>query len=284
MSDKSTAGPMSRRAFLRGVGTTVAALGLHHGCSGPPSSSPYGGLRVGFQSYSLRAFVDVEEFVAQASRLGLRYAELWRGHLPLATPEDGIVLRERLAQARIVVDAFGVERFTSDHEANRALFEIGRVLGVRNISANPALDAFDSIEELAVEYDIRVAIHNHGPRDQWERPEWVLEAVSGRDARIGATVDTGHLLRSELDPVEAIYLLGGRVLGVHLKDFLLVDGREEEHELGEGGLDLHGVIDALFGVGFTGPLSVEYESDVDDPTPAMLRSLARVREVIRARL
>ena len=236
---------------------------------------------MGFQSYCLRHFSALDDFLREAKKLELRYVELYRGHLdPSATPAQISETRERLAAAGIQANAFGVERFTSEHGKNQALFEFGKTLRVTNLSANPTRDALSSLNKLVEQYDIRIAIHNHGPEDDtWRLPEWILEAVKDLDPRIGACADLGHFIRAGVNPVEAIEMLGSRVLGVHFKDF---DAQGNDVVVGQGQLDLAKALDVLKKVGFEGPLSLEFEGDKENPVPKMLQCLAAIREGVRA--
>ncbi len=292
MSRKS--GSITRRGFIR---TTGQAIGLGVGsvligCGSADSPSQeaglegsdtetkgYGPFKMGFQSYSLRQFLDLDSFIAQATPLGLKYVELYRGHLaPDSNPQKIEETRRRLADAGLVVNAFGVEGFSADHDRNRSLFEFGKALGVTNLSADPTKDAFDSLDRLVAEYNVRIAIHNHGPEDQrWRTPELIMDGVQDHDERIGACADLGHFLRADVDPVEAIEMLGSRVHGVHLKDF---NAEGEDVVLGDGRLDLEGSLAALRKIGFSGPLSLEFEGDKEDPVPKMQICLERVRDAL----
>lgn len=238
----------------------------------------YAPFHMGFQSYSLREHKLPPDFGRQARQLQLSYVELYNGHLPTtATPEQVDTIRQGLLQMGLTVNAFGVEEFSADREKNRALFEFGRNLGVSVLTANPTRDAFDSLEELVAEFDIGIAIHNHGPEDdRWRVPEWIMESVKDRDSRIGACIDVGHFIRADVDPVQAIELLGKRVLAVHLKDF---DDQEKDVVLGEGRLDLEATLAALKKLGFVGPLSLEFEGE--NPVPNMLECLKRIREALQ---
>ena len=280
---------LTRRDWMH-LSLGIAGAGLatgFPGCSPPPADSPqppepdrsYGNYEMGFQSYSLRHFVPVDDFLGQAKRLNLPFVELWRGHLPEDADEEEIVrFRERLREAGITVNAFGVERFTEEHEQNESIFRLARNLGARVLSANPSKRAFDSLEKLVDQYDIRIAIHNHGPEDErWRRPEWIMEAVDGLDPRIGACADLGHFSRAGVDPVAALEILGSRVLGVHLKDF---DAEENDVVLGQGKLDVARTFETFRKLGFTGPVSLEFEGDKEDPVPAMLECLDVVAEAI----
>jgi inosose dehydratase len=277
----------NRRQFLSksGLGLVSAAF-LASRCGptpetvfAPDQALDFGPFRMGFQSYSLRHFTELDDLVREAGRLGVPHAEIYRGHLAVdAPPETILEVREALAGVGVTVNAYGVERFSADHERNENLFRFGQQLGVMNLSAAPTLDAFDSLEELVARYDIRIAIHNHGPEDElWQFPQAILEAVEGRDSRIGACVDTGHYLRSGVDPIEAIRLLGSRVLGVHFKDY---DRDLNEVIPGDGQLDVAAALEALRDVGFNGPLSLEYEEHPEDPVPHMKVALERISGVL----
>ncbi len=289
--------PINRRHFLRkssgqigglALSTTLSA-GFLSQCSPaadpePEVSSagmnPYAPFDMGFQSYSLRHFTELESFLEQAGRLGLNHVELYRGHLPTSTPLPQLEqVRKRLAAAGLTANAFGVEHFSEDHEANEALFKFGKALGVRCLSADPRKDAFVSLEKLVTEYDVQIAIHNHGPEDErWRQPDWILEAVKDLDPRIGACADLGHFIRADVDPIEALEMLGSRVLGVHLKDF---DQQGNDVVLGQGQLDVGGTLATLVQIGFDGPISLEFEGDKENPIPKMLECLAIVRDALQ---
>ncbi|HKD36063.1 MAG TPA: TIM barrel protein, partial [Pirellulales bacterium] len=140
-------------------------------------------------------------------------------------------------------------------------------LGNRNISADPSEDSFDSLEKLVAEYNVRIAIHNHGPGARYDKIADVLKAIKGRDPRIGACADLGHYIRSAEDPVKAIRLFGDRLYGVHLKDFAEPKKDAKGVILGRGQLDVIAVYKALKQVNFPadGALSLEYEENEKNP-------------------
>lgn len=244
------------------------------------ATSGYGPFKVGFQSYSLRHFSATDDFVREAFKLKLSYVEVYRGHLkPDASAADVETFKKKLRTAGIKVDAFGVEAFTSDHGKNEQLFKFGKALGVENLSADPAKDSFTSLGKLVKAYDIRIAIHNHGPEDQrWRRPEWILEAVKNLDPRIGSCADLGHFIRAGVNPVEALEMLDSRILGCHFKDF---DKQGKDVVVGTGQLDVVKTLRTLKKIGFKGPLSLEFEGDEENPTPKMLECLQVIRDAIK---
>lgn len=233
--------------------------------------------RLGAQSYSFRKF-DLSGALRCLDALGLRSMEFCAVHFPPDATHAGFgSVLEILGAARVSVPCYGVEAFTADRAANRAIFEFGNALGVECLTADPAPDAFDSLDELCDEFQIKIAIHNHGPGARYDKVADTLEAVDGRHPLIGACVDTGHAIRSGEKPHEVILALGPRVHSLHLKDW--VHGGEEQR-LGEGDLDLIRVADALKQIGFSGPIVFEYELDETGPVPGMKVGLDNWRRAV----
>src|SRR5206468_12501593 len=108
-----------------------------------------------------------------------------------ATDEQIMEVRKLAAMAGLKVTAQGVNRFSKDHAANKKVFEFARKLGIRTITANPQPDAetFASLDKLVAEFDMRIAIHNHGPGALYDKVEGVVKAIKDHDKRIGACVD-----------------------------------------------------------------------------------------------
>jgi len=242
------------------------------------AAGEYGPFKMGFQSYSLRHFSSLPDLVREARKLNLGYIELYRGHVNPDATLDAKSAMGPLRAAGLRVSAFGVESFTADHDKNEKLFRFAKFLGAENLSADPTKDAFDSLEKLVKAYDVKIAIHNHGPEDErWRKPEWILAAVKGRDPRIGACADLGHYIRAGVDPAAALEMLGPRVLGCHFKDF---DKQGRDVVVGTGQLDVLRALRALKKIGFSGPLSLEYEGDSANPVPKMLECLSAIRSAV----
>ncbi len=238
--------------------------------SAPANSQGADLTQLGAQSYSFRNF-DFEGSVRCMQDLGLPLIEYCRVHFqPDPTLPELESIKSALAEAGLSVPCFGVEGFSEDAEANRALFEFAQALGTGILSADPAPEAFDSLDILCEEFQIKIAIHNHGPGARYDGVEDTLKAVASRHPFVGACVDTGHSIRSGEAPHEVIEKLGARVHSVHLKDW--IHGGEEQ-ALGEGDMDLVAVARALKAIGFAGPIIMEYELDPDGPVPGMIRGL-----------
>jgi sugar phosphate isomerase/epimerase len=140
----------------------------------------------------------------------------------------------------------------------------------------------DSLEELVKEYDIRIAIHNHGPSDRFNKVVDLLRAVEGRDVRIGACADLGHYIRSGEKPVDVIRSLAGRLYGIHLKDFAEMKENTRGVLLGQGHLNCEAVFDAMIQAKFPadGALSLEYEENPQDPTEDIRKCVATARAAL----
>lgn len=238
---------------------------------------------LGMQSYSLRDF-PVDKALDDIQALGLHSVEFFDKHLALGSSQEQIdQMKANLAKRNIKLLAHGVNGFGKDEAANRRIFEFAKKSGIRNISADPSPDAFDSLDKLVEEYDIRIAIHNHGPGARYDKVDDVLKAIQGRHKSIGACADLGHYIRSGEDPVSAIRKLEGRLYGIHLKDFDQPKGDAKGVILGKGRLDVVEVFKALKKVEFPadGALSIEYEEHADNPMPDLRECVAIARDAER---
>ena len=258
----------TRRSFLTAAGTAAA--------TGVAALSPLGrlaaaasgnNLNLGVQLYSLRGY-KVDEALRHARDLGFKFVEFYPGMYPLNADATAIdAMKKQLADLGLTISAHGVNRFTKDAVANRKMFEFAKAAGIRTFGADPDPDSFASLDELVKEFDIRVAIHNHGPTHRYNKAIDVLQAVEKYDSRIGACADLGHFLRSGERPVEVIRLLKGRLYGIHLKDFAEMQDKTKGVILGKGHIDVPAVMAALIAVDFPadGALSIEYEENPQNP-------------------
>jgi sugar phosphate isomerase/epimerase len=272
---------VSRRQFLA-LSAAAAGMSMFDLAKARAADEPYGGMPMGIQSYTLRNF-DTAEAIRHVQGLGLHYVELFSKHLnPAASPEEVDRSIGDWKKAKITPICFGVHGFTKDHEANRKFFEFAKRAGFRNISADPQPDSFDSLDKLVAEFKIRIAIHNHGPGSRYDKLPSVATAVKGRHPLIGACVDTGHVLRSDEDPVKWIVELGERVFGTHIKDVAQRQDRTHNVVIGKGHLDVVGVFKALRKVKFPadGALSLEYEDRPENPIDDVRQCLVVAQEAI----
>jgi sugar phosphate isomerase/epimerase len=287
----------TRRRFLRAGAAAAAGLTALSANGDTPTERArrddgFGGFTVGVQSYTFRHF-NLEQCLQRTRDLGLHHIELYRGHVPVTDNAEQIrAVRNLCRRYDITPVAFGVENFTSNHDTNRRTFQFARALGIRYLTADPAPDSFDSLDRLVREFDIRIAIHPHGPQGnhlhRWYSAEVILEAVRNHDPRIGTCLDTGHLIRAaqapfnrRLDPAAQVRTMGARNFGLHLKDHDNPPGTDQDVIFGLGALNVLSVLRALRGVEFGGYVSVEYEANANNPSPDVRVCLDILRSAVR---
>ncbi len=270
----------SRRKFLGATVGTMAAIGSRRVLRAADPANAYGGFQMGMQSYTLRGF-KVEQALQEIQKLGLHNVEFFDAHFPVKSSDADIeAMKSKTKALGITLRGHGVNPFTKDHEANRRYFEFAKKAGIRNLAGDPTEDSFESLDKLVAEYQIRIAIHNHGPNARYNKVTDVLNAIKGHNPLIGACADLGHYIRSAEDPVRVINLLEGRLYGVHLKDFADQKAQTKGVILGQGHLDVVGVFKALRKVNFPvdGALSLEYEEQPENPLADVQACLAVAQE------
>ena len=263
---------LTRRTLLAACGLAACGSLLRQTPATAAAARPF---ELGIQLYSLRGY-PVAEALKHAKELGFEAVEFYPGMFPIAASVEQIAdIKKQVADLGLRISAHGVNGFGKDAAANRKVFEFAKAVGVGILGCDPTPEAFASLDELVREFDIRVAIHNHGPRHRYNKVVDVLRAIEGHDERIGACADLGHFIRSGENPVEVIRLLKGRLYGIHLKDFAEMQDKTKGVILGKGHLDVPAVFAALEQVQFPadGALSLEYEENPKNP-------LAEIRECL----
>ena len=255
---------LSRRGFLAAGAATCAAVSPLAAFAREAAAAD---LNLGIQLYSLRGY-KVDEAMKHARDIGFRFVEFYGDMYPVNSDAAAITgMKKKLADLGLTASAHGVNGFGGDAAANRKVFEFAKAAGIPCISADPSPEAFKSLDELVKEFDIRIAIHNHGPKHRYNKVVDVLKAIEGHDERIGACADLGHYIRSGEKPTEVIRLLKGRLYGIHLKDFQDMQDVTKGVILGKGHLDVPAVMAALVQTNFpkNGALSLEYEENPENP-------------------
>ena len=235
---------------------------------------------MGVASYSLRKFT-LDQALAMTRELGLKYICLKDVHLPLkSTQADREAARDKVVAAGLVLLGGGVITIKKRDDV-RGIFEYAKQAGMPTIVSSPDPELLDEVEKMVKEFDIRVAIHNHGPGDKWyPSPSDALRTVENRDKRMGLCIDVGHTVRIGEDPVPAIRRCAERLYDFHIKDVSEATSKGTPVVLGTGIIDIPAVLKTLLEVGFSGHLGLEYERDADDPLPGMQKSLAYIRSSI----
>jgi sugar phosphate isomerase/epimerase len=276
---------IDRRSFLAAGAAAATGLLTSRSLFAAETSK----ISLGVQSYTFREF-DLEPALKRIKELGLKYAEFYQKHIPQdASAEKLKGILALCKEYDVTPVGFGVSRFTKNHDANKKLFDFGKAIGVKYLSADPTEDAFDSLDKLVEEYKIAIAIHPHGPqgkdRHHWWSAEIIMKAVKDHNKLIGSCLDTGHLIRmaqlgEKLDPAEQVRVMGDRNFGMHLKDH--DNKRKTDVVFGDptGVLDVAAVFKALRDVKFEGTVCIEYEANPSDPSADMKKCVEYVRKTV----
>ncbi len=273
---------MDRRGFLAG-GTLAAAAAcvtprleaapLHEGA----------GIKLGLASYTFRNFprVQVIAWMKQLRLTDLNCKDA-KDHLPSTSPEAEQQAIDDYKAAGIHLTAAGNIGFPKDDDADvRAKFEYCKRAGIGIIVCDPEVAVLPRLEKFVKEYDMRLAIHNHGPEHKvFHSPLDVLKAIHGMDPRIGCCIDIGHTMRAGTDVVQAIKAVGPRLYDVHAKDLAKADAKDSQVAVGEGIMPIPQIFQALMSIGYRGFVDLEYEIHADDPMPGVIESFAYMRGVL----
>ncbi|MBN2269807.1 MAG: TIM barrel protein [Sedimentisphaerales bacterium] len=229
------------------------------------------GWRIACQLYTFRdrSFYEALDVI---SSLGIRYVEpcyflsLDKSRPDLKTSES--LSQDVRRELKKRLDDYGVKmvNYYAPIEGNtedfRKIFDFGKEMGVQTLVAEPPAEVFDKLEELCDEYKINLAIHNHpkSPESKYWAPENVLKVCKGRGKRIGSCSDTGHWVRSGLDPIECLKKAKERIIALHLKD-VIESGKPEARDvpLGMGKANYTAVLKELYSWKFRGVMTIEYE-------------------------
>ncbi len=260
---------LTRRKF----GVLAGAFALAPGASG---------IRLGLASYTFRNFTRAQliGFMGLLKVDSLNAKDV-KDHLPTDPAAESEALKA-YAAAGIGLHAVGAVYFRDASEAAlRANFEYAKRAGVPVIVAgDPVPETLPRIAALAREYDIRIAIHNHGPEDKlWPSPLNVFAAVQDLDPRMGCCIDVGHCVRAGTDVVAAIHAAGPRLYNVHMKDLANFDVKESQVAVGEGKMPVRAIFEALLAIHYQGWVDLEYEIHPEDSLPGTLSSFTYMRGV-----
>ena len=270
----------SRRQFLQVAGASAVACATTTRArlsAAPAASVPY---QLGMASYTLRAF-PVEQAIEMTKRLGLTRIAFKDFHLKMdATPAQIAETVARVKDAGLELYGGGVIYMKSEAQVDRA-FEYAKAAGMKLIIGVPNYDLLAYTSKKVQEYDIPVAIHNHGPDNPlFPTPQSAYERIAGLDRRIGLCIDAGHTQRSGIDPSESAERYADRLLDVHIKDVSAATAQGRTVEIGRGVIDIPKLLRTLKRINFAGTLALEYEKDEKDPLPGAAESIGYLRGVL----
>lgn len=233
------------------------------------------GWQLGIHAYTFRLF-SISDAIDKTAAMGLKYMSLSgsvnmdgthsKGTMSL-TDDELAAIHKKLDAAGIKLVNMGVVQLPADEAKSRKVFEFAKKLGVDTLVSEPEPDALDTVEKLCKEYNIKVAIHDHPKPSRYWNPDTVLAAVKGRTPLMGACADTGHWMRSGLDPLECVKKLQGRIICFHFKDLNRMGIGAHDVPWGTGAGNIKGILTEMKRQNFHGAFLVEYEYHWDNSAP-----------------
>jgi len=269
----------NRRKFIQqtilGISGSALLPVIGHASSGPMTSMATANapLQIGMAGYSFAKF-SLDQSIAMMKRIGLSNMSLKEMHLPLNSTDAQIsAAMAKYKAAGINIYTVGV-LYMKTKEAVDNTFAYAKKCGVNMIVGVPNYDLIEYAEQKVKEYDIKLAIHNHGPEDAlYPAPGDVYNRVKNLDARMGMCIDIGHSLRAGTLPEKAIRDFKDRLFDLHIKDINTAAKEGKGIEFGRGVINFGAVIESLHKVKYTGICSIEYEKDMTDPLPGIAESV-----------
>ena len=221
--------------------------------------------KIGIQTWTLRN-MDFDQVVEFATKHHIKYLEMIDKHMnPNAPAEETARKKAILDKNGLVCYSFGVAGTSNNKENNRKLFEFAKKMGIKVFVVEPRdMSQWDNLEELVKEYDIKLAIHNHGLGSPYGNPETVLKVLKARDSRIGVCLDVGHVTGAGFDAAKVFREYEGRVYDIHLKDKKVetVNGKQviNDVEIGTGQANYKGLFAELKKAKWPGVLAIETDN------------------------
>jgi len=248
-------------SFFR-VLSCALALGLY--LPVPASSSDYGP-QLGIQTWTLRN-MDFDEVVQFAKKQQIKNLQMISKHMDPHAPLE-VTKRKKavLDENGLTCYSFGVAGTSLDPKQNRELFEFAKFMGIGVIVVEPGdLAIFDQLEALVKEFNIKIAVHNHGITSMYGNPLVVRALLKDRDPRIGVCMDVGWVTSARFDAAKIFRDYAGRVYDIHLKDKKVNNTPQgdvaTDTEIGKGDANYPGLFKALEESGWDGVLAIETDS------------------------
>jgi len=247
-----------------------------------PLASEQIGFRLAMQCWTCNNMTTFEA-IDRCVSLGIRYVEMFPGQkmkpgadvkVGPGMPADAMAeLKKKLADAGVKVVCFGVGG------CGRGDFEFAKQMGIETLVCEPGPGDVAKIDKLCEEFGIGLALHNHPkPSTYWD-PATVLKATQGCSKRVGACADTGHWMRSGINPIEALKKLEGRIISFHFKDLDKLGAGAHDVPWGTGVGDVKGMLTEIHRQGLKAVFSIEYEYNWQNSLPDMAQCVAYLDKI-----
>ncbi len=270
----------SRRNFLQGVPAAVAATAAvplaNAAAPGP------GEVRLGIASYSFREF-GRRLCIKYTKELGITLLTIKEFHaLYRSTPQELARAKGEFAKGGLTLTGGGTVYMLKDDPADvKSYFDYAKALGLPMMNIGTTAKIMPTVEQFAKQYDIKIAIHNHGPEDKnFPAPSDALKVIKNMDPRIGVCIDVGHTTRTGKNVLEEIEAAGPRLLDMHMKDLRNLMDRDSQVDCGDGVMPIPQIFTLLKKINYQGTVHLEYEINADSPLLGMHRSFSYMRGVL----
>lgn len=270
----------SRRNFLQSAPAAMAATGVSVGSTAMAADEP-GDVKLGIASYSFREF-GRRLCIKYTKELGITLLTIKEFHaLYRSTPEELDRAKAEFARGGLTLTGGGTVYMQKDDDADvKSYFDYAKRLGMPMMNVGPTAKTLPIIEKYAKQYDIKIAIHNHGPEDKhFPAPSDALKAIKDMDPRMGVCIDVGHTTRTGKDLMEEIVAAGPRLLDMHIKDLKDLMNRDSQCDVGDGKMPIVAIFKQLKKMNYAGTVHLEYEINADNPMLGMHRSFSYMRGV-----
>ena len=236
-------------------------------------------LPVGIADYTFLNF-DIPQSIQMMQRLDIHAMTLKNFHLPYDSTKEKIdeVVKE-YKDGGINIYGVGVIYMKNKAEVDQA-FEYAKNVGVSMIIGVPEHDQIDYVEQKVKSYNIKLAIHNHGPEDKlYPNPQIGYDLIKNKDPRMGLCLDIGHAQRAGVDPAKAVLKYNKRIFDLHIKDVTKAEQDGKAIEAGRGIINFPALVRALRKIKYPGHCGIEFELDMKDPLPGIAESVGYFKGV-----
>ena len=242
------------------------------------------GLMMGLASYSTRN-LSVDDTIACCRRAGIKHIALKDSHLKLTAPvADRAAVRKKFTDAGIEIVGCGVIYVKNDEAEIRTAFEYARDIGAKTAVMGCTKDVVPTMSKVIKDFDLRAAIHNHGPQDNRgsKSPKDVMDWIADADKKIGICMDVGHTFRCGVNPIEIATRYSSRLYDIHIKDQAdtTIDGKGVP--VGQGVIDIVGLLKTLVKIKYAHHVALEYEVEANSPVAGIVESIGFERGVLAA--
>jgi len=285
MSNSFSRRQIIKTGFLAAIGSSLvqslSASTLLNNAEVLVDEDSWSGFKVGIASYSFRK-MSLEDTIKALQRLNLNYISIKDFHLSLnSSTAERKAAMEKLKAAGITPVSCGNITMQNDEKNVRQAFEYAKDCGMPTIVCSPHPESMPLLDKMVKEYNIKLAIHNHGPEDKrFPSPYDVMKAVKGFDERIGLCIDVGHTARAKVNPAEAIVKCKERLYDLHFKDISSTEPNGSTIEAGRGVLDLPAIVRSLQKIKYDNLVSIEFEGWENDPLPAVAETIGYTRALL----